>query len=336
MELGGTTDARGSPQSFSPLQPSSANVFGFGNYRTRGLNYDTGDDKDGADACGNPACIDEECDPEECGDEKSPPNEDTHVCGIDKRPFLPMILFCATVASDVCLGAVHYPLVQDLLAGFQAVPVALIAMDCLTLYCMIYALLADPGQLQPDKKRKVGSSETGSIPKRAQKTWLYERPIRRYDHYCRWLANCVGLKNHREFIIMLIGLVFTPFFGGVLDFILVVNCYHQHRFGVMTLIGFHIVYAVIIVYFAGPILRIHAGFISRNELNSEWKRNAFQVVRVEGVKTCVNDLEDDDYNRLFDEFVYDPKQNEFDKGCSSNCMKFWCESRWSKSQLGEF
>lgn len=338
MEVGPTADNRRNPQSFSPLSPSSGSPFAFGNYRMRGISYDLGNDKDGGDACGNPACIDEECDPEECGDEKSPPNEDTHVCGVDKRPFLPVILFCATVLSDICLALVHYPLVQDLLASFQTVPVVLIAMDCLTLYCMMYALLCDPGQLQKSGKRnsKEASSDFGPLPKRSQKTWLYERPIRRYDHYCRWLANCVGLKNHREFIIMLVGLVSAPFLGGVLDVILIVNCYNQHRLGVMTIIGLHVIYAVIIVYFAGPILRIHAGFVSRNELNAEWKRNDFQVVREAGVKTSVNDLDDDDYNRLFDEFVYDPTQNEFDKGCATNCFMFWCQSRWSKNQLGEF
>ena len=30
------------------------------------------------------------------------------------------------------------------------------------------------------------------------------QPIRRYDHYCRWLTNAVGLLNHREFVAMLL------------------------------------------------------------------------------------------------------------------------------------
>merc|ERR1712070_1174505 len=52
------------------------------------------------------------------------------------------------------------------------------------------------------------------LPRRAHKTWLYEIPIRRYSHYCRWLCNCVGLMNHREYILMCTGVVAIGFVGG--------------------------------------------------------------------------------------------------------------------------
>ncbi|CAE7257996.1 cdc48 [Symbiodinium natans] len=32
----------------------------------------------------------------------------------------------------------------------------------------------------------------GPNPRRAHKSWQYGRPIRRYDHYCKWLNNVIG------------------------------------------------------------------------------------------------------------------------------------------------
>ena len=94
------------------------------------------------------------------------------------------------------------------------------------------------------------------LPKRAHQSRQYPRPIRRYDHYCKWLQNVpgwcfhllftffgflaafgngliqatktfgrlepcssqvIGLLNHREFALMLIGLVLIGILGVVID-----------------------------------------------------------------------------------------------------------------------
>merc|ERR1719188_2905624 len=100
---------------------------------------------------------------------------------------------------------------------------------------MTYCSFSDPGQLQRDRgqggrlgklsarsdKQDPFADEMG-MPKRAYKSWQYKRPVRRYDHYCRWLANCIGLLNHREFVAMLVGLVLIGGLGIVVDVLLTV------------------------------------------------------------------------------------------------------------------
>jgi hypothetical protein len=93
-----------------------------------------------------------------------------------------------------------------------------------------------------------------------------------------------------------------------------------------------------LAFFELPILKIHAGLISRNELASEWKRNDFYIAKrcKRGVNVQVNELSDDEFNELFDEFEYDERRNNYDKGRCKNCMNFWCVSRWEKKQKGDF
>merc|ERR1712060_220225 len=97
-------------------------------------------------------------------------------------------------------------------------------------------------------------------------------------------------------------------------------------------------YAVILTALACPILRMHIGFVSRNELAQEWKRNDFYVVRRQDndEPVHVNDLTDDEFNDRFDSFEYDQKRNKFDKDWVSNCWVFWCSPRWGPAQYGEF
>merc|ERR1711957_1020782 len=179
----------------------------------------------------------------------------------------------------------------------------------------------------------------GPLPKRCQKTWLYALPIRRYDHYCRWLTNCIGLLNHREFVLLLVGLVTIGVLGSILDVALVI-CVGRQGSNWMKglLIIMHLMYSVVIVALAFPILRLHIGFISRNELASEWKRNDFYVVESAkrgGGKVSVNDLSDDEFNERFDSFQYDNARNAFDRGHAQNCWNFWCAPRWTSLKKGD-
>lgn len=40
-------------------------------------------------------------------------------------------------------------------------------------------------------------------PMRAKHCQLCQRCVRRYDHHCPWIENCVGEKNHRLFMVYL-------------------------------------------------------------------------------------------------------------------------------------
>lgn len=169
--------------------------------------------------------------------------------------------------------------------------------------------------------------------------WLFKQPIRRYDHYCRWLTNAVGLLNHREFVLMLAGLLTIGLGGCLVDFILVVWTSSEGRHFTGFLLIMHLTYSVILSLLTGPILRLHITFVSRNELANEYKHNLFQVVRdATGTAVQVNELDDAEFNAGLDEdrFEYDPSLNVFDRGWSTSCLNFWCVPRWPSNQFGEF
>merc|ERR1711920_91811 len=225
---------------------------------------------------------------------------------------------------------------------------------------MAYCALWQPGQLRREdhlkayaRLQQVGGSPPAAascngdgvpeeqdppLPKRCHKTWQYPLPIRRYDHYCRWLTNCIGLLNHREFVVMLTGLVAIGILGVAVDLTLVASMVNKSWWQTLVLVALHLSYSVALIALALPILRIHVGLVSRNELASEWKRNDFYIARntKRGKDVSVNELSDDEFNALFDEFVYDQTKNSFDHGCFSNCLRFWCWSRWAPSDTGSF
>ena len=72
---------------------------------------------------------------------------------------------------------------------------------------MLCMARADPGQVTAetgwesaggDESEESEDIEEGELPKRTHKSRLYPKPSRRYEHYCRWLRNVVGLL-HLEF-----------------------------------------------------------------------------------------------------------------------------------------
>lgn len=280
-------------------------------------------------------CAEEECDPDACGDENRPPKDDQQVCGIDTRPLLPFGLSSASIVAAVGMLAVILPLWGR--EVFTAIPLFVVfgVLYLVTFGCMAYCTVCDPGELRRNQQ-SYGADPT--MPMRAHKTWLYKLPIRRYDHYCRWLCNCIGLLNHREFVTMCIGLVTIGFFGAIVDMVLFIVTVMEWEWVSKICILLHTFYSMVILFLAGPILKIHIGLISRNELAAEWKRNDFYVIKREGESKVipVNDLSDDEFNTRFDAFMYDRKRNPYDKGIVNNCATFWCVSRWSSDQLGDF
>lgn len=304
-----------------------------------------------APECGDDECAEEECDPDQCGDENRAPAEDRgNPCGLDTRPLLPIGLMVTTLLGGICMLVCQLPVLNSLIGGYEFVLGMFIAIFAIlylvTLGTTVYCTLADPGQLRRDYQQRYTAMEQlnqgqppaeNKWPKRAHKTWLYRQPVRRYDHYCRWVTNCIGLLNHREFFIMVAGLVLIAVLGTAIDLVALIAVFSRGTWPARVAVILHIFYSVVLMFLAGPILRIHVGLVCRNELANEWKRNDFYVVTGKhGGKISVNELSDEEFNARFDHFEYDPQRNSFDKGWADNCWSFWCIPRWPQHQMGEF
>eukprot|EP00439_Symbiodinium_sp_Y106_P031058 s3835_g3.t1 len=235
--------------------------------------------------------------------------------GCDFKPALPYAaLGVSVVAGSICLALVQIPLLCRLQswsqaeAGLAALEVGLAAV---TVVLMGYCSLADPGQIR--KMRNIPLDgidlEQGDRPFRAHKSWQYARKIRRYDHYCKWVNNVVGLLNHREFVLMLIGLCLIGLFGVALDGYLALLLAKKGLWEAEVAVVLHLAFSVLLLAIEVPIFQIHIGLVSRNELAQEWKNNlnyvANQTSMGDGIP--VEELDDEEYNQLFDEkaFVYD-------------------------------
>jgi len=303
--------------------------------------------------CQDQQCAEEECNPDECGDENRPPRDDNYTCGIDRRPLLPVLLVTSTLTGGLHMMMLQFPLMRDTFGGAYCLRIFFLLLYSVTLGTMAYFVVSNPGLLQRDDHRKayarLQQSGDGAeanledhqdppLPKRAHKAWLYQLPVRRYDHFCRWLTNCIGLLNHREFVAMVGGLVAIGACGCLVDVALLGMSLWGKRWVTAFFLLLHLVYSVILCSLAGPILRLHIGFVSRNELANEWKRNDFYVITSTrtGKTIPVNELSDDEFNERFDAFEYDSRRNPFDRGTLNNCWSFWCTPRWTPGQLGEF
>lgn len=213
---------------------------------------------------------------------------------------------------------------------------------------MLYVRFADPGQISAE------AMITMDWPARAKLSAAFRgRRVMRFDHHNRWFQNCIGLWNHRQFIVVLGGLTIIGIMGFVVD-IVVFFCYSQKLsrpvdivYCMILLRGdislfatvVHIVYSIYLLLLVIPLARLHVGFVSRNELAEEWKENVYYRVgdRLTGEPVRVLDLSDEDEieNRL-DQFIYDRNLNPYDHGCFRNWQAFWCTSRCSRAQRGDF
>jgi len=373
--LGGAASTHGTAKGQGPTQGGSFDDTAVTSSVTRplkyasnsyGNNHHRGHIQPGSKhECQDQQCAEEECDAEECGDEMRAPRDEGKFCGFSRRPMLPVLLVTSTLCGAVHMVMLQFPLLKDLMEGAltaaYCIRVFFLVLYTATLGCMAYCALWQPGQLRREdhgkeyaRLQQIGGSPPAAascngdgvpeeqdppLPKRCHKTWQYPLPIRRYDHYCRWLTNCIGLLNHREFIIMVTGLVAIGVLGSLLDLVLVIDMARQGGPWVIAFfLVMHLAYSLALTSLAGPIFRLHLGFISRNELANEWKRNDYYVLTSArtGKSVPVNQLSDDEFNERFDAFEYDKSRNAFDKDTLSNCWTFWCTPRWAPGQLGEF
>lgn len=297
-------------------------------------------------------CAEEEFfDNQECGQDLEKPTKAGQCLGysIDRRPLLPFTLFTSTIVGAGCMFYDQIPTIATSGRANLAIPFGIIYG--LTLFLGVYCWWSNPGETV-EFDDEDGASNDGipgsdaqltqqANPPRSHKSWMYNRPVRRYDHYCRWLMNVIGFLNHREFIFMLVGLTLIGMGGVLVDAILLFLLRRPAADGVDPSLlsssrwrwpedGFvigHLCYSAILTGLVAPILKIHVGLVTRNELACEWKHNEFYVIRKEGSETPVAELTDEEFNDRFNSFCYDSNRNEYDKGWRKNWQMFLCNSR---------
>ena len=132
-------------------------------------------------------------DDDESGSEDKGPSQDYTFFGIDFKPVLPACLAVSTVIGGLCMLLVQIPMLSRFTTTLSQVWLSapFVVIYGIVLGCMAYCAYADPGQVKKTRKMKIdavgGMDIEEGIPRRAHKSWQYSRPIRRYDHYCKWV-----------------------------------------------------------------------------------------------------------------------------------------------------
>jgi len=260
------------------------------------------------------------------------------ICGIDKRPFFPTVLFLSLTWS-MCMTCLQHSIVLELFGS--AVFFYFLAMYIITIGAALYTSLSNPGLLPEEQYKRLQAGEI-RLPERAHKHWLYKRPVLRFHQYCRWVTNAIGYRNHRPYMVMLLGFVGIAVSDAVMDLILIPASFVTGSWtclGELLLVA-HLLYSVYFAWYSGPLLRQHTSFICRNELTQEWKRDEFYVMHDEetGEPIPVNELDTETYNQGFDAnaFEYDGSRNKYDQGdWMQNCIVFWLTPR-DDDGTGEF
>ncbi|CAE7204688.1 unnamed protein product [Symbiodinium natans] len=249
---------------------------------------------------------------------------------IDPR-LLPVVLTVSLLSSATCWFFLQCPLLSEKGIGALSSLRAGAAMPFMLAFgLMAFASKVDPGMVpEGDPDRPI---------ERSYKSSQFPRRIRRYDHFCRWLLNGIGLYNHREFFMLLMVFTFMVAGSSIVDVYLLTAFLHPEHWVVECLLVGHLAYLGVFAYGLLPIVRLHVAFVSRNELANEWKDDLNYVVDdlEMGTSKWVGELDTEEFNEKFDRFRYEPTRNRWDQGWQMNCYLFWCVPRWDRHQTGEF
>jgi len=134
------------------------------------------------------------------------------VCGV----------FTATMSQWLIMGAIYIVNVHvlDPWMGYSTIGLAhralftgLLAMGALSHW---RAMTTDPGTVPPNAMPLAGQlqedMEKGSPPRKCRRSGIYKPPRAHYDseirrvvmhmdHHCPWVNNCVGMANHKYFVL---------------------------------------------------------------------------------------------------------------------------------------
>merc|ERR1712183_794761 len=131
--------------------------------------------------------------------------------GLDPRPLFPLGFASFLIVSSM-MTRLQSATLQEALGDWHHWHAmhAFFWAYFVTLYALFHVATCNPGTLDTWQK---GDPK----PARCKRHWFYDRPVLRLNHYCRWVTNCIGLKNHREFMLMLTGVFLITILDTIAD-----------------------------------------------------------------------------------------------------------------------
>jgi len=163
------------------------------------------------------------------------------------------------------------------------------------------------------KKVRVCTTCKIVVPFRSKHCKELDRCVYRYDHYCPFVGNAIGLKNHRLFVLFLswnvvcISLYFYLLYKWVQRQSNADQFKHikTHIFEFILLTILPGIACFILLIFAFSLLVNNLYLISRNLTTNEY-------------------INYKKYEYLFQDGIY---KNVYSKGCYRNCLQFWCKHK---------
>ncbi|KAG7385676.1 hypothetical protein PHYBOEH_008957 [Phytophthora boehmeriae] len=138
--------------------------------------------------------------------------------------FFGMVLSTATLSLMFAVPCIP-PQTPSQIIRYQTIGLVLLAFTCIM---YVYVCLKDPGYVPRSKRPayELLATESNSVPcptcvtrkpVRSKHCSACRRCVHRFDHHCPWINNCVGIGNHRSFLIFLITLSSFCFSIGMLS-----------------------------------------------------------------------------------------------------------------------
>jgi len=161
------------------------------------------------------------------------------------------------------------------------------------------------------KKVRVCTTCKTVVPLRSKHCRELDRCVYRFDHYCPFVGNAIGLKNHRPFIFFLFWNVvsISLYFNLLYKWVQRQSVVDQHKY-----IKTHMLEFILLTVFPGLaclVLFIFAfSLLVSNLYLISWNLTTNEYINYKR------------YHYLFQNGIY---KNVYSKRCSGNCYEFWCK-----------